>query len=172
MATPVVAGSVALMMQANPALTPNEVKAILQYTAQLQPRYNRLTQGVGFLNTKGAVELARFFMRGMRGNEPSMDGWSRELIWGNHLVRGGSLTSSANAWQTESRGGRPELRRARQSRGVCLPPPVTRGLYRARTLRAVRSRGTTDPPAMSFGGPHAVATIAASPGVRRPRHRP
>ena len=31
---PVVAGTVALMLQANPALTPNAVKAILQYTAQ------------------------------------------------------------------------------------------------------------------------------------------
>ena len=34
MATPVVAGTVALMMQANPDLTPNLVKAILQFTAQ------------------------------------------------------------------------------------------------------------------------------------------
>ena len=34
MAAPVVSGTVALMLQANPALTPNAVKAILQYTAQ------------------------------------------------------------------------------------------------------------------------------------------
>ena len=34
MAAPVVSGTVALMMQANPRLTPNLVKAILQYTAQ------------------------------------------------------------------------------------------------------------------------------------------
>ena len=33
-AAPVVAGTVALMLQANPALTPNAVKAILQYTAR------------------------------------------------------------------------------------------------------------------------------------------
>ena len=34
MAAPVVAGTVALMLEANPALTPNLVKAILQYTAE------------------------------------------------------------------------------------------------------------------------------------------
>ena len=33
MAAPVVSGTVALMLQANPKLTPNMVKAILQYTA-------------------------------------------------------------------------------------------------------------------------------------------
>jgi serine protease AprX len=34
MASPFVAGTVALMLQANPTLTPNLVKAILQYTAE------------------------------------------------------------------------------------------------------------------------------------------
>ena len=37
MAAPVVAGTVALMLQANPALTPNAVKAALQFTAQPTP---------------------------------------------------------------------------------------------------------------------------------------
>ena len=49
MAAPVVTGTVALMMQANPALTPNLVKAILQYTAEHKSRYDALTQGGGFL---------------------------------------------------------------------------------------------------------------------------
>ena len=44
MAAPVVAGTVALMIQANPKLTPNLVKAILQYTAQGYD-YNALTAG-------------------------------------------------------------------------------------------------------------------------------
>jgi serine protease AprX len=99
MATPVVSGSVALMLQANPALTPNAVKGLLQYTAHIHQRYNRLTQGAGFLNTRGAVELARYFGGGS-STAPDTDGWARSLVWGNHLVRGGRLTADANAWST------------------------------------------------------------------------
>jgi serine protease AprX len=99
MATPVVAGTVALMLQANPSLTPNAVKAILQYTSQMYPAYNRLQQGVGFANAKGAVELAAF-LGGSLTSPPATDGWSRELIWGTHLLRGGSLSASASAWAT------------------------------------------------------------------------
>ena len=60
MAAPVVAGTVALMLQANPKLTPNLVKAIIEYTAQ-DYHYDALTQGAGFLNSRGAVDLARFY---------------------------------------------------------------------------------------------------------------
>ncbi len=67
MASPVVAGTVALMIQANPTLTPNLVKAILQYTAQ-RYNYDALTQGAGFLNAQGAVELARFFEPAQAGD--------------------------------------------------------------------------------------------------------
>ena len=97
MASPVVAGSVALMLQANPALTPNAVKAVLQYTSHVHARYNRLTQGVGFLNTLGAVQLASY-LGGTSTTAPATDSWSRALIWGNHLVRGGTLQPGANAW--------------------------------------------------------------------------
>ena len=41
MAAPVVSGTVALMLEANPSLTPNAVKAILQYTAQELGRRHR-----------------------------------------------------------------------------------------------------------------------------------
>ena len=59
MAAPIVAGTVALMLQANPALTPESVKTILQRTADSSSRYDALTQGAGFLNARAAVELAR-----------------------------------------------------------------------------------------------------------------
>ena len=100
MSAPVVAGTIALMLQANPSLTPNAVKAVLEYTSQVYPHYNRLTQGAGFLNARGAVELAAYLAGSRSAPLPSMAGWSRQLIWGNHLVAGGLLTASANAWPT------------------------------------------------------------------------
>jgi subtilisin family serine protease len=59
MATPVVAGTAALLLQANPYLTPNLVKAILMYTAQPLPGANMLEQGAGEINIEGAVRLAK-----------------------------------------------------------------------------------------------------------------
>jgi serine protease AprX len=97
MATPVVSGTVALMLQANPSLTPNAVKAILQYTSQIYARWDPLTEGAGFLNSQGAVELAREFADPSSAmTTASM--WGRRLIWGNRSYRGGDLASNANAW--------------------------------------------------------------------------
>src|SRR6185295_1924631 len=59
MATPVVAGTAALLLQANPKLTPNMVKMILMYTTQPLAGYNMLEQGTGELNVEGAVRLAK-----------------------------------------------------------------------------------------------------------------
>src|SRR6267378_494292 len=58
-AAPAVAGAAALMLQANPGLTPPLIKAILQYTAQPLPSFNLLEQGAGLLNVDGAIVLAK-----------------------------------------------------------------------------------------------------------------
>jgi serine protease AprX len=99
MATPVVSAIVALMLQANGGLTPNLVKAILQYTAEPQRSYHPLVQGAGFVNAGTAVKLARFF-RGSSGSYPSSSASGARLIWGNQLIHGGRLTADANAWST------------------------------------------------------------------------
>jgi hypothetical protein len=100
MAAPVVTGTVALMFQANPSLTPNAVKAILEFTAETRAGYNYLTQGAGFLNARSSVELARAFGRAA-APETVFDPvpWNRHIIWGNHRVGGGMLNASSNAWQ-------------------------------------------------------------------------
>jgi serine protease AprX len=105
MAAPVVAGTVALMLQANPSLTPNEVKAILQYTAEASPAYDALTQGAGFLNAHGAVSLARYLAAPSTLPYPDATGWSRSVIWGTHLTVGGQLTPDANAWSVATHWG-------------------------------------------------------------------
>jgi serine protease AprX len=109
MASPVVAGSVALMFQANPSLTPNLVKAILQYTAQVYPGYDFLTQGAGFLNTKGAVDLVRYFKTAQAGQPyPHPSEWSQALNWGNHRIKNGVIKPNANAWKLGVVWGAPQ----------------------------------------------------------------
>jgi serine protease AprX len=109
MASPVVSGTIALMLQANPALTPNLVKAILQFTAESRDGYNALTQGAGFLNARGAIELAQSLAAGgslpgsaapAGADSPAQAAWSGHVIWGNHLV-GGQIRAGANAWRTD-----------------------------------------------------------------------
>jgi len=100
MAAPVVSGTVALMLQANPNLTPNLVKAILEYTAQSYPGYDALTQGAGFLNTLGAVRVAQFFAYAPPGTPlPTQSIWGKQIIWGNHRLTGGAIKPSANAFR-------------------------------------------------------------------------
>jgi serine protease AprX len=98
MAAPMVTGTAALMFQANPKLTPNLVKAIIEYTAQ-KYAYDSLTQGAGFLNTRGAVELARFFITAKAGQKyPSAKPWGRTIIWGNQRLTGGVIKPAGTAW--------------------------------------------------------------------------
>ena len=100
MAAPIVAGTIALMLQANPSLTPNAIKAILQFTAEDRDDYDHLTQGAGFLNARGAVELARRFA-GEPWSPADPTPWSRHIIWANRLTSGGTLRPGANAWRRD-----------------------------------------------------------------------
>jgi len=108
MATPVVAGTVALMLEANPSLTPNAVKAILQYTAQELPDVSPLAQGAGMLNALGAVRMSRFFDAPWGGPGPMYDtiageliAWARHVAWGNFEITGGLPLPGSNAWRTD-----------------------------------------------------------------------
>ena len=106
MSAPVVAGTVALMLQANPTLTPKAVKAILEYTAQPYAGYDRRTQGAGFLDARGALDLARAFGAAGGGDAPAPT-WNAALIWDGRVVSGGRLRANATAWPSAVTWGSP-----------------------------------------------------------------
>jgi hypothetical protein len=100
-AAPVVTGTIALMLQANPSLTPNAVKAILQYTAEMYPGHSYLEQGAGFLNARGAVDLSVAFNTAPPERPASPFEWSRQIIWANRQLPDRDLIASATAWDTK-----------------------------------------------------------------------
>lgn len=107
MAAPVVSGTIALMLEANPTLTPNAVKAILEFTAQARSGESPLAEGAGMLNALGAIRMARFFAAPQQGLGPEGDTianewipWSQQLIWGNYRITGGVPLPGSNAWDT------------------------------------------------------------------------
>ena len=100
MAAPVVTGTIALMLEANSALTPNLIKAILHYTAETRSKAPLSAQGAGMLNARGAVQLAAA-LRGETAAISDPTRWSRHILWGNQRVRGGQITAAANAWRQD-----------------------------------------------------------------------
>jgi serine protease AprX len=113
MATPSVTGAVALMLEANPNLTPNLIKAILQYTAHSQPGISSLRQGAGFMNVNGALALATAYANmpaalsqpaatatsvAAVATLPVPSDWSKTVIWGNQMLTGGIINPYGNAW--------------------------------------------------------------------------
>jgi hypothetical protein len=95
------------MLEANPSLTPNLVKAVLQFTAEGRSAYSHLTQGAGFLNARGAVQLAQSLANPLATAAKDPTPWSRQIIWGNRRVSGGVLKASASAWQAGVLWGAP-----------------------------------------------------------------
>jgi serine protease AprX len=106
MSAPVVSGIVALMLEKNPALTPNLVKAILQFTAE-DRGYDVMTQGAGYVNAVGAVEAATkitatpggfapgdYWLNAPLSGESTIAGhgviWGVRVIWGYGVLWGGA----------------------------------------------------------------------------------
>ncbi|HEX4959817.1 MAG TPA: S8 family serine peptidase [Thermoanaerobaculia bacterium] len=56
MATPFVAGTVALMLSADPTLTPDDVKSILTQTASQMPGFSEWEVGAGYVNVYAAID--------------------------------------------------------------------------------------------------------------------
>ncbi|MCM3871703.1 MAG: S8 family serine peptidase, partial [Pyrinomonadaceae bacterium] len=113
-AAPLVAGAAALMLQANPTLTPNMVRMLLMYTSQQLANFNTLEQGAGQLNVDGAVLMAKAVRTTLNGSTPlnasllSVSApnpqtsisygvsnftfsWAQGIVFGNSFLAGPSL---------------------------------------------------------------------------------
>ena len=80
-------GAVALMLQANPGLTPPLIKAILQYTAQPVADASLVQQGAGQLNVDGAVTIAQTLRTDLSS-----------AIASGSLASGASMLAAGNAF--------------------------------------------------------------------------
>ena len=58
MATPFVAGTVALLLSVDPTLSPDAVKAILTQTASQMPGFSEFEVGAGYINAYAAIDKA------------------------------------------------------------------------------------------------------------------
>ena len=107
MAAPVVAGTVALIAQAAPGLTPNAIKAILEFTAQPRAGEDDEAQGTGLLNIRGAIALARQLSTqpvdwsSLEAATGGTRSWSHRIIWGAQRVTGDVLPRAIRAWDLD-----------------------------------------------------------------------
>jgi serine protease AprX len=121
MAAGVASGAAALVLQANQGLTPNALKAVLEYTSipvrnDAGGYYDPLTQGVGQIQVAGALQLAQAIdLAAPLGSGWLMSSfspstvigdiayqWSQSIIWGNRRVIGATLLSEQRpAWALE-----------------------------------------------------------------------
>jgi serine protease AprX len=118
MAAPLVAGTAALMLEANPRLSVGAVRAILEFTAQHMPNTSLLAQGAGQLNSLGAVRLSRvvkprvshgqIWLKSQGGAPQSYDvlfgepvPWAKNVIWGDGVLLGDSAYVHLAAWDDD-----------------------------------------------------------------------
>jgi serine protease AprX len=115
MAAPVVSGTAALMLEANPSMSVGAIRAVLEFTAQRLPNTSLLAQGAGQLNALGAVRLAQqikpavgrgqIWLKSQLGvPQPYdvLDGeaveWAKNVIWGDRILLGDSAYVHMTAW--------------------------------------------------------------------------
>lgn len=91
MATPHVAGAVALMLQARPQLTPQHVIDVLEGTATNMPAYELFEVGMGYLDAHAAVVAAE---KGKVRFPPSVNGRTPEFTQVSAEPFGGTVVGS------------------------------------------------------------------------------
>jgi serine protease AprX len=90
MATPHVAGTIALMLEARPRLQPSHVIAILEGTAANMPAYEVFEVGIGYLDAYEAVRAAE---RGKINFRPPINNRTPEFVQTSNATFGGTVLS-------------------------------------------------------------------------------
>jgi serine protease AprX len=122
MATGVVSGLIALVLQNNENLTPNALKMVLQYSSipvktEDGTYFDVLTQGAGSVNANGAITLARAIDPLLAVGDKWLTAdvtpstiiggqtyvWAQRMVWGNHIARGtGIIDEQRPAWALDT----------------------------------------------------------------------
>lgn len=102
-AAPMVTGTVALVLQANPALSPAGVKAVLELTASSHEDPTGLSAGAGEINALGAVRLAEALAHPGPSLVPSDPLNGEQVAWGLTLYWDGYDTSDQDlsSWNAD-----------------------------------------------------------------------
>ncbi|MHB8912455.1 MAG: S8 family serine peptidase, partial [Lysobacter sp.] len=104
MATPFVAGSAALLLEANPELSPDQIEQILMQSATAMPTYAYHQVGGGYINVLNAVDLASRTTGNRQAFLNGATAWSSQGIW-NTVADTAPLLAYSGAWQSVSRAG-------------------------------------------------------------------
>ena len=101
MASPVVAGAAALLLQADPTLTPDTIKARLMLSATKITNADYLSYGAGYLNIVGALQMTQVsatntvspnLARAADGTVSVVNfGWGGSVIMGQNFGWGGDI---------------------------------------------------------------------------------
>ena len=170
MAAPIVSGIVAAMLQANRTkhpdapLTPNAVKAILQYTAIPLPGYDELTQGAGAVNAAGAIALAEAIDPSADRIELADTPVSPSTQSTDRRSRGDSTSSGAITWSGAIRST-PTKRR-----GVCTWSGATIWCGATIWSGVTTSYGATAPSGTGTSSPGVIASSGETASSAKRRH--
>ncbi len=162
MAAPIVSGVVAQMLEANPSLTPAQVKEILMATADPLNDAPAERQGAGAINAGRAVAAALRVGGGvLRGTpiSPHIASHTITFYYYDPGARNVALAGSFNGWQTKDG----EMRQTRPGLWQITLTTIPRGTHRYKFI-IDRVRWTNDPenPARiedGFGGFNSLITI-------------